>query len=145
LGKITTSSREYKGLLDRDHQVSSSLIEPPSVASVAIEMRAFISLLAAALFTVPLANANVARADKTTTSHGALTTMRVVSQDGTIIYGEALGNKSGPHLILAHGFAASAVVFDSLFEDESLISKIFMVRLIRRTMKLFTNYFLGPL
>jgi hypothetical protein len=67
-------------------------------------------------------------ASATAASHPAVTTMPVTSQDGTTIYAEGIGNKDGPHLILAHGYPASAAAFDKLFFDENVNSKVYMVK-----------------
>jgi hypothetical protein len=92
-------------------------------------MRSFIALLATAISAVTFANANAGSSGSSTTSAcGSIETMRVVSQDGTVIYGEGIGNHQGAQLILAHGFAASAEFFDVLVQDCSLTSKIYMVR-----------------
>jgi hypothetical protein len=52
----------------------------------------------------------------------------VTSQDGTRIYTEARGNKHGPHLILAPGFAASARSLDPLFNEPFLYKKFYLVK-----------------
>jgi uncharacterized membrane protein len=95
-------------------------------------MRFFISIqaIAIAIFASALVDAKfVQRQDvsATTSSHPAVTTMPVTSQDGTTIYAEGIGNKDGPHLILAHGYPASAAAFDKLFFDENVNSKVYMV------------------
>ena len=90
-------------------------------------MGLFIGLLAA-IAAVTFANATGNSASSVASACGSIETMRVVSQDGTVIYGEGIGNHHGAQLILAHGFAASAEFFDALFQDCSLTSKIYMVR-----------------
>jgi hypothetical protein len=94
-----------------------------------LEMRSIVALLATAISAVVFPNANTDSSDSSTAlTCGSIETMRVVSQDGTVIYGEGIGNHHGAHLLLAHGFAASAEFFDALFQDCSLTSKLYMVR-----------------
>jgi hypothetical protein len=52
----------------------------------------------------------------------------VTSQDQTRIFTEARGNKDGPHIILAPGFATTARSLDPLFNEPLLYNKFYLVR-----------------
>ncbi|KAJ6616265.1 Alpha/Beta hydrolase protein [Mycena sp. CBHHK59/15] len=52
--------------------------------------------------------------------------LTVVSADGTEIYAEAIGDHSKPHIIFAHGVAATTLAFDSLFTDPKLYENLYM-------------------
>ncbi|KAG1730533.1 Alpha/Beta hydrolase protein [Suillus paluster] len=52
----------------------------------------------------------------------------VTSPDGCKIFAEGIGNLEGPTVVLIHGFTLSTVVFNNLFEDDQLLSKLYLVR-----------------
>lgn len=56
------------------------------------------------------------------------TVKTLYSLDGTVIYAEAVGDRSKPAIVFLHGFALSSVVFDSLFADPMWTDHAFLVR-----------------
>ncbi|KAG0702269.1 alpha beta-hydrolase [Suillus ampliporus] len=52
----------------------------------------------------------------------------VTSPDGCKIFAEGIGNLEGPTVVLIHGLSLSTVVFNNLFEDDQLLSKLYLVR-----------------
>jgi pimeloyl-ACP methyl ester carboxylesterase len=53
----------------------------------------------------------------------------VLSQDGTRIYADALGDPSNPPIVFIHGFSFSGTVFDKLFSHTQLLGRYYLVRL----------------
>jgi hypothetical protein len=51
----------------------------------------------------------------------------VTSSDGCEIFAEGAGNLDGPTIILVHGLGSSTVVFNNLFKDDKLLSKVYLV------------------
>jgi hypothetical protein len=49
------------------------------------------------------------------------------STDGTTIYADAVGNPANPSIVFTHGFALSAAVFNTLFENPRLLEKFYLV------------------
>ena len=54
----------------------------------------------------------------------------VHSADGTPIYAEAVGDHTNVHVVFVHGMSFSGAAFDSVFGDKTLLSKLYMVRVI---------------
>ncbi|KAG1728786.1 Alpha/Beta hydrolase protein [Suillus lakei] len=52
----------------------------------------------------------------------------VTSLDGCKIFAEGIGNLDGPTVVFVHGLGLSTVVFNNLFEDDQLLSKLYLVR-----------------
>ncbi|KDQ14993.1 hypothetical protein BOTBODRAFT_300083 [Botryobasidium botryosum FD-172 SS1] len=52
----------------------------------------------------------------------------VTSKDGTQIWAEAQGNPANPAVVWLHGIFSSSVVFDKLFEDQTYLDALYMVR-----------------
>ncbi|TCD71418.1 hypothetical protein EIP91_010124 [Steccherinum ochraceum] len=52
----------------------------------------------------------------------------VVSQDGTRIWADVAGNKSGIPVIFIHALACSAVVWDKQFSDRNLLDNLYMIK-----------------
>ncbi|KAG2125788.1 Alpha/Beta hydrolase protein [Suillus clintonianus] len=52
----------------------------------------------------------------------------VTSSDDCQIFAEGIGNLDGPTVVLIHGLGLSTVVFNNLFGDDQLLSKIYLVR-----------------
>ncbi|KAJ7650843.1 alpha/beta-hydrolase [Roridomyces roridus] len=50
------------------------------------------------------------------------------STDGTILFAEATGNPSNPHVVLLSGLSLSGVVFDDMCADKRLLEKLYIVR-----------------
>ncbi|KAI5996871.1 alpha beta-hydrolase [Pisolithus orientalis] len=53
---------------------------------------------------------------------------RILSDDGTPIYAEAVGNSSLPSIIFIHGLGLSSIVFEKLFQDRTLLNNAYLVR-----------------
>ena len=53
---------------------------------------------------------------------------RLISPDGTLVYAEAVGMPSNPHLVFLHGFSLSTVVFDSIFHNTRYADAFYLVR-----------------
>jgi len=51
----------------------------------------------------------------------------VISSDGCEIFAEGAGSLGGPTIILIHGLGSSTVVFNNLFKDDKLLSKVYLV------------------
>ncbi|KDQ09597.1 hypothetical protein BOTBODRAFT_116879 [Botryobasidium botryosum FD-172 SS1] len=58
----------------------------------------------------------------------AASALLVSSKDGTQIWAEAKGNPRNPHFVWIHGYLLSSLVFDKLFEDETYLNNLYMVR-----------------
>ncbi|KAG1809635.1 Alpha/Beta hydrolase protein [Suillus subaureus] len=52
----------------------------------------------------------------------------VTSSDGCEIFAEGAGNLEGPTIVLVHGLGSSTVIFNNLFKDDQLLSKVYLVR-----------------
>ncbi|KAG1843805.1 hypothetical protein DFJ58DRAFT_35128 [Suillus subalutaceus] len=63
----------------------------------------------------------------------------VTSSDGCEIFAEDVGNLEGPTVILVHGLGSYTVVFNNLFKDNQLLSKVCLMRYA----KVFTRLELG--
>jgi pimeloyl-ACP methyl ester carboxylesterase len=59
--------------------------------------------------------------------YSAVASKFVSSSDGSRIYAEAVGNPSNPAIVFVAGFTMSSIVFEKQFEDEALLSKLYMV------------------
>ena len=68
-----------------------------------------------------LASANLIRFMSTPVSK------HIASQDGTVIYADAIGNPSKPHIVFVHGLSLSGAVFDNVFTDARHHSEFYMV------------------
>lgn len=51
----------------------------------------------------------------------------VTSEDGISIFVQAAGDSRRPTLVFVHGFALSALVWDDIMQDESLLQKFHLV------------------
>ncbi|KAG1805517.1 Alpha/Beta hydrolase protein [Suillus variegatus] len=52
----------------------------------------------------------------------------VTSSDGCKIFAEGVGNLEGPTIVLVHSLGSSTIVFNNLFKDDQLLSKVYLVR-----------------
>lgn len=51
------------------------------------------------------------------------------SADGTLIYGEGVGNPRNPHVVFIHEATLCSSVFDQLFQDVRLTEHLYLVSL----------------
>ena len=56
----------------------------------------------------------------------------LTSPDGTVIYADAIGNPSKPHIVFVHGLSLSGAVFDNVFTDTRYHSEFYMVSTVPR-------------
>jgi hypothetical protein len=61
--------------------------------------------------------------------------MRVTSADRTVLVAESAGNPGKPAIVCCHGFANTALVFEPVFQDESLLCEFNLVSTTHRTGK----------
>ncbi|KAH9934325.1 Alpha/Beta hydrolase protein [Fomitopsis serialis] len=57
-----------------------------------------------------------------------VTAKTAFSSDGTPIYAEAIGDSHKPAVVMAHGMALSAAIFDKLFYDKRMLDCVYMIR-----------------
>lgn len=85
------------------------------------------SLAIPVFLSIVLAQAEEALQVVSTSDVSKVLKIAIKSKDGLPIYVEATGNKNGPHVIFAHGFACTTSAFDPLFQDKALLSSLYMV------------------
>ena len=61
------------------------------------------------------------------TSTNPLNRKVLSSSDGNVVYAEAVGDISKPHLVFVHGFSLSGSVFDKIFHDAKYQEQYFLV------------------
>ncbi|KZV68761.1 alpha/beta-hydrolase [Peniophora sp. CONT] len=52
----------------------------------------------------------------------------LTSKDGTVIYADAIGDPSKPHVVFVHGLSLSGAVFNDMFADARYNSEFYLVR-----------------
>jgi pimeloyl-ACP methyl ester carboxylesterase len=57
----------------------------------------------------------------------------VTSADGTVLVAESVGDPAKPAIVCCHGFANTALVFEPVFQDESLLCEFNLVSTTHRT------------
>lgn len=60
-----------------------------------------------------------------------LTHQFVRSEDGTLIYADAVGNPLLPSIVFVHGLSLSSIVFEGLFQDRTLLANAYLVCYLR--------------